>query len=259
MTENASGVSLTTDGAVGIVTFSRPPQNYFDLPMIEALAEALERVDRMPELRTVLLCSDGKTFCAGARFTGEEGTGGGTLSDPTDLYRAAACLFRTRKPIVVAVQGAAVGGGLGLAMVGDFRVAAETARFSANFVKLGIHPGFGLTVVLPRVVGYQQAAMLLYSGRRIDGHEALRIGLVDACVGSGVLIEASLALAKELAEGSPLALEATRATLRAGYANAVSQQLEHEIREQKTLFLTKDFKEGVQAVAERRPAVWTRE
>src|ERR1700730_7935932 len=100
MIDNASGVSLTPDGAVGIVTFSRPPLNYFDLPMIEALSEAFNRIDLNPELRSVLLRSDGKTFCAGALFTGEEGAGGGTLSDPSDLYRAAICLFRTRKPVV---------------------------------------------------------------------------------------------------------------------------------------------------------------
>ena len=98
------------------------------------------------------------------------------------LYKEAIRLFRTKKPIIGAIHGAAVGGGLGLALVPDFRVTCAEARFSANFNRLGFHPGFGLTVTLPRLVGAQQAALLFYTGRRISGDEAVRLGLADVLV-----------------------------------------------------------------------------
>ncbi|GAO53390.1 enoyl-CoA hydratase/isomerase family protein [Novosphingobium sp. MD-1] len=252
------GVTITTQDAVAIVSFSRPPLNYFDVDLINALADALEEIDRTDDLRAVLLRSEGKVFCAGASFSGREGSGQGELADPGDLYRQAVRLFRTRKPIVVAVQGAAIGGGLGLAMVGDFRIAAEDARFAGNFVKIGIHPGFGLTHILPRVIGHQNTAKLFYTGRRYTGAEAATMGLVDEVVPAEHLAEAALAFAAEIAEGAPLAVEATRATLRHGLADAVAAQTERECREQIALFASADFKEGVQAVAERRPGRWQR-
>lgn len=250
------GVTVESDGAVAIVTFSRPPLNHFDEGLIAGIANALEEVDRVDHLRVAVLRSEGRIFCAGASFSGNEGSGEGELSDPSDIYRSGVRLFRTRKPIIVAVQGPAVGGGLGLAMIGDFRVASEEARFSGNFAKIGIHPGFGLTHVLPRVVGHQHAAKLLYTGRRVSGAEAVAIGLADEVVPANALESVSLALAREIAEGAPLAIEATRATLRAGLADAVANQVEHECREQIALFRSEDFKEGVIAVAQRRPGNW---
>ena len=257
------GVTITQDGAVAIVSFSRPPNNYFDIELINTLAETLEGADRQPEIRAVVLRSQGKVFCAGAKFSGREGGGAGAsnsgdLSDPSELYRKGVRLFRTRKPIIAEIQGPAIGGGLGLAMVADFRVAAPETRFAGNFVKIGIHPGFGLTHTLPRAIGQQLTAMLLYTGRRIDGEEAVRIGLADVLAPLPALHETALGLAKEIAENAPLALEATRQTLRAGLADAVARQTDHECREQIALFGTEDFKEGVKALAERRPGRWVR-
>ena len=263
MNDPRNGVTYSVEGRVGIVTFSRPPSNYFDVDLIEALADTLEEIDGDDGLGAVLLRSAGKVFCAGANFSGSEGDNAGRgqrgdLSDPSELYRKAVRLFRTRKPIVVAIQGAAIGGGLGLAMIGDFRVAALEARFAGNFVKIGIHPGFGLTYLLPLTIGRQEAATLLLTGRRIDGAEAGRIGLADIVVPLHDLERAALELAQEIAGAAPLALEATRATLRRGLADAIAAQTEHECREQIRLFKTEDFKEGVAAVAERRPGRWRR-
>jgi enoyl-CoA hydratase/carnithine racemase len=168
------------------------------------------------------------------------------------IYRHAVRLFRCPLPIVAAVQGAAVGGGLGLALVADFRVASAQSRFSANFNRLGIHPGFGLSVTLPRVVGPQQAALLFYTGRRIGGGEAHAIGLVDVLAEGEGLREAALSLASEIAQSAPLAVMSTRATLRRGLADAVAAATEHELAEQHKQFATEDFAEGVKAMAERR-------
>ena len=155
--------------------------------------------------------------------------------------------------MVAAVQGAAIGAGLGLALVADFRVAAPEARFSANFVKLGFHPGFGITYALPRIVGEQKAALMMLTGRRLKGDEALAWGLADELVPAEDLRAAALRLAAEIAENAPLAVVETRQTLRAGLAAAIKARTEIEHTKQTVLRATEDFQEGVRSVAERRP------
>jgi enoyl-CoA hydratase/carnithine racemase len=250
--ETFGDVTLTRRDAVAEVVFSRPPNNFFDLNLIRDIASALESVDRQPDLRAVVLASEGKSFCAGASFSGGEGGS----SDPGVLYGEALRIFATRKPIIAAVQGAAIGGGMGLAMAADFRVVTPETRLAANFVKIGIHPGFGLTYTLPRAVGAQAAALLFYTGRRIGGEEALKLGAADVLAPAAALREQALGFAAEIAENAPLAVEATRATLREGLLDAVAAQTVREGREQMALFATQDFKEGVRAVAERRPGQW---
>ncbi len=171
------------------------------------------------------------------------------------LYVEAVRLFAAKKPIVCAVQGAAVGAGLGLALVSDFRIAAPDARFTANFVKLGFHPGFGLTHTLPRVIGQQRAALMFMTGRRIKAEEALAWGLVDEVADDAR--GAAIKLAAEIAENAPLAVQSTRATLRHELAEKVKAQTDHEFAEQTALRKTKDYAEGVRAVAERRPGNFT--
>jgi enoyl-CoA hydratase/carnithine racemase len=142
--------------------------------------------------------------------------------------------------------------------VADFRVAAPEARFSANFVTLGFHAGFGISHTLPRVVGGQHASLMLLTGRRVKAEEALRYGLVDQIAPLPEVRTAAQALAAEIAVNAPLAVEATRATLRADLAEAVRVRTEHERAEQDRLMLTADFREGLRAVAERRAGRFVR-
>jgi enoyl-CoA hydratase/carnithine racemase len=155
--------------------------------------------------------------------------------------------------MVGAIQGPAIGGGLGLALVADFRVASPEARFAANFVKIGFHPGFGLTYTLPRLVGVQRANLLFLTGRRIGGEEAFRWGLADVLAEPARLREEATKLAAEIAENAPLAVNSTRATVRRGLAEAVQAQTDIEFVEQDWLMRTEDHREGIKAVAERRP------
>lgn len=238
-------VGVEIAGHVAVVEMRRPPYNYFDVELMNALADIFEDVDQDVSLRAVVLAAQGTAFCAGADFS----TPGGPSRE---VYPAAARLFATRKPIVAAIQGPAVGGGLGLALVPDFRVATPEARFSANFVKLGIHPGFGLTHTLPRLVGVQRAALLMYTGRRLNGQQALAWGLVDELVEQSELRQGALKLAAEIAEAAPLAVISTRATLREGLLEAYRNQVRHESDEQTKLLATADAREGIAAVAERR-------
>jgi enoyl-CoA hydratase/carnithine racemase len=247
--------SVALDGHVAWVEIHRPPHNFFDYQLISDLADAFEALDRDSECRVLVLASEGKAFCAGADFSrsAEFERDENESSRAARLYVQAIRLFSTRKPVVAAVQGAAVGGGLGLALTADFRVVAPEARFAANFVKLGLHPGFGLSHTLPRLIGIQRANLMFHTGRRISGEEAVAWGLADVLAPRERLREEAGKLAREIAEGAPLAVQSVRATLRRGLADAVKATLEHELAEQSRLALTEDHKEGIRAVGERRP------
>jgi enoyl-CoA hydratase/carnithine racemase len=173
------------------------------------------------------------------------------------LYDVAIRLFEQPLPIVAAVQGAAIGGGLGLALAADFRVAAPEARFAANFALLGFHQGFAISVTLPAVVGQQKALDLLYTGRRINGEQAHAIGLADRLAASGQAREEAHALAAESAASGPLAVRSIRQTMRAALADEARTAMSRERAEQDRLRQTEDWKEGVAAVNARRPANFT--
>src|SRR3954471_24996992 len=161
--------------------------------MIRRIADLYAHLASDTDARVVVLCAQGKHFCAGADFSGDRTTGRG----PRELYAEAIRLFEAPLPVVAAVQGAAIGGGLGLACSADFRVASPQARFSANFAQLGFHHGFALSATLPPIIGQQHALDLLYTGRRIDGAEAARIGLADRLSGDGDVREVAVAMARQ--------------------------------------------------------------
>ncbi len=251
-------IGVEKSGFVALIEIRRPPHNFFDTALIHQIAGALETLDEDNGSRAIVLAAQGKAFCAGANF-GDGSTLDRAGQRPGEqsrsvqhLYLEAVRLFRTKKPIVAAVHGAAVGGGLGLAMVADFRVTCPEARFSANFTRLGFHPGFGLTVTLPAVIGPSKAALLFYTSRRVTGEDAYKMGLADLLVAQDQVRSAAIALATEIAENAPLGVIATRATMRAGLADRVKNATEHELAEQGRLRKTDDFKEGIKAVAERR-------
>ena len=254
-------INVSLSDHVATVEVDRPPHNFFDRDLIAQIADAYGELDDDPACRTILLAANGKSFCAGANFgSGQQGDSGnaefteeGFRNTTGLLYREGVRLFSARKPVVAAIQGAAIGGGLGLALTADFRVAAPEARFAANFVKLGIHPGFGLTVTLPQLIGNQAANLMFLTGRRIKGEEALTLGLVDQLVPLADLRAAAQALAAEIAENAPLAIVSVRATGRQGLAERIAAATDHELAEQQWLRATADADEGIRAVAERRP------
>lgn len=249
-------LAVSLANRVAIVEIRRPPNNFFDRALIQQLREAFETFDRDDECRALVLCAEGKNFCSGADFSKD---GRAQESAPvkqqqagsTNLYKEAVRLFRFSKPVVAAIQGAAVGGGLGLAMVADFRVTCPEGRFCANFTRLGTHPGFGLTVTLPRLIGQQQAEMMFYTGDRIAGDKAVEMGLANLLVPLSEVRQAAIDLAIRIAQSAPLAIRATRATMRRGLADAVEAATDHEFVEQEWLFKTEDFREGVRAMAAR--------
>ena len=257
MTTAHAGPDLTVeiDNHVATVEIRRPPNNFFDYDLIHEIANVYERLDADPRCRAIVLCSEGRHFCAGADFSAREKWSRERLdSQAGRLYVEAVRVFSCTKPVVAAVQGAAVGGGLGLALSADFRVACDESRFVANFARLGIHQGFGLSVTLPWLVGRNRAALMLYTGRRLKGPEAVEIGLADELVELADVRSRAIGLATEIAQSAPLAVQSIRATLRTGLAEAVREATDHELAEQSRLRLTDDHREGVAATAERRTA-----
>jgi enoyl-CoA hydratase/carnithine racemase len=249
-------VSVTLADFVATVEIQRPPNNLLDIDLLRALATAFETLDNEAECRAVVLASAGAHFCAGAHFhylhgQAERQTWAAEAGNP--LYAETARLHACRKPVVGAIQGAAVGGGFGLALVPDFRVLCPETRFAANFVKLGFHPGSGLTYLLPRLIGRQRAALLCYAGRRIGGEEAFAWGLGEVLTKQANVRAAALELAREIAANAPLAVQSVRATVREGLVARVKAATAHEYREQHWLRRTQDHKEGLRAVTERRP------
>ncbi len=243
------------DDFVTVVEIRRPPANFFDQALIRGLADTFERLDADDRCRAVVLCSQGKHFCAGADFSeAPKKVGASTTTDEAGvhLYDEAVRLFATRTPVVAAIQGAAIGGGLGLALFSDFRVASPESRFAANFARLGFHHGFGLSVTLPNLVGSQAAMDLLYTGRRVRGEEAHAMGLCDRLVPADQLREVAYAWAVEIATSAPLAIRSIRETLRGDLADRVRVATDREKAEQERLQKTDDFREGVRAMGERR-------
>ncbi len=257
-------VTVEIDGHIATVEIHRPPHNFFDVALIRALATAYHALDDEPDVRAIILASEGRSFCAGAQLGGPPAADDPPTDEPParrtgsgHLYQEAVRLLEAETPVVAAVQGAAIGGGLGLALSADFRVAAPEARFAANFARLGFHHGFGLTVTLPALVGQQKALDMLYTGRRVKGEEAIEIGLCDALAPIEELRDAAREMAAGIAGSAPLAVRAIRRTMRRGLADRVRIATDHELVEQDWLRETNDFREGVRATAERRMPEFT--
>ncbi len=247
-------IKVSRNGHVATVEINRPPNNFLDMELIGEVSGAFEEFDRDDQVRAIVLCAAGKHFCAGAnlgqRLANE--AAGKPAAAGKHLYHEANRLVRTRKPFVAAVHGAAVGAGIGLALVADFRVGCSEARFSANFARQGYHPGFGTTHTLQRIVGVQKASWMLYTGERIDGDEAFKIGLIDRLVPLAKVRSTAHEMAEEIALSAPLAVQATRVTLRRDLERNFAGATEREFFEQTWLRATDDYKEGVKAMNERR-------
>lgn len=263
MKEYADITVSQLDDTIVMVRVNRPPNNFFDLTLVQSIASAYEDIGANPKNRAIVLAAEGKNFCAGANFTANPPTPASPAPPPpagsTDnaLYSEAARLMAAPLPVVAAVCGAAVGGGLGLACSADFRVGSPETRLTANFAQLGFHHGFGLTLTLPLLVGQQRANELLLTGKRIGGEEGFRLGLLDRLVKSEEIEAEALAFAREIASSAPMSIRAIRATMREGLVERFRAATDREGFEQAKLRGSTDFREGVRATAERRPPVFT--
>jgi enoyl-CoA hydratase len=262
---DAVRVELDGDG-VARVTLNRPDRyNALSRELRDGFAQVLGQLKLDLQVRVVVLSGAGKHFCSGADI--KDGIpalaaelGGG----PVALRRAIRSLYEPflgmmdlEVPTLAAVHGAAIGGGFGLALACDLRLAAENARLQANFVRLGIPPGMASTSTLPELVGPQRAAELLFTGRAVSGTEAAAIGLVLRAVPADSLQAEALALAREIALGAPEALRLTKVGLRRTRAVEARAAADREALAQAHCADMADAAEGVKAWLERRPPRFT--
>jgi enoyl-CoA hydratase len=248
----------TTDGLARI-TINRPDKlNALNATVMRELGEAVTQVDADPAIRGVLITGAGpKAFVAGADITelGTQGPVGGKARAQLgqSVFRR---LERLGKPVVAAVNGFALGGGCELAMACHLRVASENARFGQPEVKLGIGPGYGGTVRLPRLVGRGRALELLLTGDMIDAQEAWRIGLVNRVVPAERLLAEAEALLRKILENGPLAVRFVIEAVDAGLELPVDDALLLEANQFGLLSATADMREGTTAFTEKRKAVF---
>ena len=256
---NAYVKTELSDG-VATVTLANPPFNFLDPAIVGEYRRVLESLDADPNCRSILMVSEGSAFCAGADFSQvvediKNGLDPGVMLG--EFYGQVRAMFHNKKPMVAAIEGPAIGAGLGLALLADFRVSCPEATFAANFNRLGIHPGFGLSATLPRLVGTHNAELLFYTGRRIKGEEAHDLGLLTQLVDKEQVRTKALALAQEIALSAPMAVQHTRATMRNGLAEQVELANKRELENQVVEMRTEDFAEGIAASMARRQPEFT--
>jgi enoyl-CoA hydratase len=245
------------DGAVGLVTLNRPHAlNALTVELVEELERCLDEAERDPDVRALVLAGSGeKAFCAGADLeTLEREYAGGSEPDELveALHRAYGRLERLELPVLAAVHGYCLGGGLELMLTADLCVAADDARFGLPEVNVGALPGAGGTQRLPRLIGPRRAKELMFTGERIDAAEALRIGLVNRVVPAASLLAEATAVAAAIAGKAPLALRKIKEAVNGGLGLDLEAGLALERACHVFLRGTDDRREGVRAFMEKR-------
>lgn len=247
-------------GGVRVVTLNRPERlNALNREVVAELLDIVETADGDPECRVIVLTGAGRGFCSGWDIKeNPDGLGSGSAQEGMDLQRETASLIRRLRtsvvPVLAAINGPASGGGFALAMACDLRYAAESARFNAGFVKIGLSGGdLGMSWLLPRAIGSTRAFELLLSGRVVDSDEAERIGLVNHTVPDDALLERAVEMAQLIAGHSPFAVELTKEVLWANLeVPSLYAAMELENRTQILATTTRDHAEALHAFAEKR-------
>jgi enoyl-CoA hydratase len=240
---------------VEILTLKNPPVNALSTSLLADLARHVEEIANDPKVRAVVLTGEGQYFSAGADLK-EMATL--DLANAPDVVRKGHALFHRiaslRPPVIAAINGLALGGGLELALACDLRIAGESAKLGAPEVNYGLMPAYGGTQRLPRLIGVPKAKELIFTGAMISAPEALRIGLVNKTVPAGQELRAGRDLAHTIAQKAPRAVQAAKRAMTEGLQLSLSQGIEGETKLFETEVLTsEDLAEGIVAFAERRP------
>ena len=258
---------IQKDGPVTFVTMNRPDRlNALNLPLVDGLCQYFESLYRERETRVVVLRAEGRAFCAGLDMAPEDGASANSeLTGPraslelqtriSDIYRA---MRKCPQPIVSLVQGAACGGGFSLALASDIRIAADTAKMNAAYIKIGLTGcDMGSSYFLPRLIGASRAAEIIYTGRFITAHEALSMQLVSKVVPEEELIGAATPLIKDMLQTAPMGLRLSKQALNLAIdAPSLDSALAMEDRHQALLAGTSDAKEAIDAFLAKRPPAY---
>src|SRR6516165_6851554 len=247
-------VTVRREGGVATIRLDRPKMNALNAQVQDEIAAAAAEVDADPAVRAVVLYGGEKVFAAGADIKEmAEASFAEVAVDSRRLQAAFTAVARIGKPVVAAVTGYALGGGLELALCADFRVAGEGARVGQPEILLGIIPGAGGTQRLPRLVGPARAKDIVFTGRMVKAAEALNIGLVDVVVPDASVYQAALDLVQRYAAGPALALRAAKQAIDHGLDVDLATGLEIERVQFAALFSTEDQRSGMQSFIENGP------
>ena len=240
---------------VATITLNRPEnRNSMTPDVLEGLSESVSRARADTDVRCVIVTGSGKSFCAGADFKSRAQGGEGAPHERSyAMYAHFLSILDVEVPTIAAMNGHAIGGGMGLAVVCDLRVANRDARYGVNFVRLGLHPGMATTYLLPRLVGVPRATELLLTGRIIDGAEAAEAGLVHYAVPAADVLPRARALAEEIAQAAPQAVRWTKQSIYRHLDWDPRSAARYEAHVQSRSFETEDHAEGVKALLEKRP------
>jgi len=251
-----ANILVETHGRVGLIRLNRPQAlNALNGALIAELNQALEGFESDPAIGAMVLTGSEKAFAAGADIKEMQDR---TFADVFlgDFIARWEDVSRTRKPIIAAVAGFALGGGCEMAMMCDFILAADTAKFGQPEIKLGVIPGAGGTQRLTRFVGKSKAMEMVLTGRMMDAAEAERAGLVSRIVPADKLIDEALKTAAAIAAFSASAVYAGKESVNRAYETTLAEGVRFERRMFQALFATEDQKEGMRAFAEKRPAAF---
>ena len=247
------------DGNVATITLNRPDRlNAISVPMLEALSRALVAADEDRAVRAIVLTGAGKGFCSGLDLkdlaAGKNiGSDNEAMPIRFDLRNAPPIvLHQVDKPTLCALNGAAAGYGMDLALGCDIRIASDKAKLAGGFAKRGVLPESGGTWLLPRLVGWAKACEIAFSGRTLPAAECLELGLVNKVVPHDLFEKEVRALADEIASNAPLAVQAIKRMMRLGLEDSFESNVHQVYLQLLPLFRTRDFQEGVKAFLENR-------
>jgi enoyl-CoA hydratase/carnithine racemase len=255
-----SEVLFEKEGGVALVTLNRPDRlNAISGKMLAQLSETLIACDRDSEVRAIVLTGAGRGFCAGLDLQdAAAGTGigaAGTAPPPSLELRSAppVVLHEIDKPTICALNGAAAGYGMDLALGCDLRIAGQSGKIAAVATRRGVLPESGGTWLLPRLIGWSKAAELFFTGRTLNAEQCAELGLVSKVVPDALLLKEARALAGEIASNAPLAVQAAKRMMRMGLSEPFGEHVHHVFLQLLPLFGSRDFREGVQSFIEKRP------
>ena len=259
-------VIFTLEGGIGILTLNRPDKrNALTTEMYKSLRDVLQEVNGDDKVKVLVVTGAGPSFCAGSdietrllprasndQYVPIEKTRA-ELLEPVMLYVAPA-FYDLNKPSIAAINGVAAGAGLSIALLCDFRIASEKAKFIASWLNVGLTPDVGATFSLPRTIGVDKALRLFLTREAIDAREAERVNLVTEVVPHESLMKVTLDFAAKIAAGPSLAIELTKRAVYRGVVSDLLSQLYFENYAQNICFMSEDFREGVRAFLEKRPS-----
>ncbi len=261
--ERTEEVLYEVSDAIATLTLNRPERlNTISGPMLARLTQLLIQANEDPKVRVIVLTGTGRAFCAGLDLVdATQGNGIGsdkqvsTVSVNIDLRNTPpTVLFAMDKPTICSLNGSAAGYGMDTAMGCDIRIAGESAKMAAAFVKRGVVPESGGTWILPRLLGWAKAAELIFTGRTLSARESLELGLVNHVVPDAELAAKTREIALEMAANAPLAVQSAKRLMRMGLSETFNDHVHHVYLQFLQLIRTHDFKEGMTSFLEKRPA-----